>query len=63
MTTISDSAVAFGSADAGACAVCAAADPADTIIATALVANNTLKKDDPARVRPKPLILQPPVFR
>jgi hypothetical protein len=61
VTTISVRAVADGSDGAGA--VCALAAPADTIIATALVANNTFKKGDPPRFRPKALILQLPLFR
>jgi hypothetical protein len=64
VTTISDSDVVLGSAGgAGACADWALADPADAIIATALVASNICKKGEPLRVRPKVLILQPPVFR
>jgi hypothetical protein len=59
VTTISVRAVADGSAGA----VCAWTDPADAIIATALVANNTFKKGDPPRFRPKALILQLPLFR
>jgi hypothetical protein len=56
-------AVGAGSDDAGACAAWALADPADAIIATALVANSTLKKGDPRRRRPKALIRHPPAFR
>jgi hypothetical protein len=56
VTTISPTVEAADSDDAGACAACALADPADAIITIALVANNTFKKGDPARVRPKALI-------
>jgi hypothetical protein len=45
-----------GSDDVGVAPDCALAVPAETTNATALVANNTLREDDPRRARPEAFI-------